>query len=297
MIHHVNLAKSKFIQFKLTYDSFFDYPGVENKQKEQLMKGKAMIKLILTDLDHTLLRQDGSISDETLRILDECRSKGMLFAIATARYWIGAERYIELLKPDYEITTDGMLIHSGDECLYSCEFSEEDTDFIVTSLLNAVPKAEITVANGKTVYWNSLHIAESEKLHKAVYNDYSSDLCVRSNKIVAELPDEAVAQNIAKQAGCKLQCYRGERWYSFLPSGSGKTAAIAALSRISKISTEDMVAFGDDSNDVEMLKMCGKGIAVANAVAETIAAADEITLSNDENGVACWLQTNCIGLE
>ena len=63
MIHHVNLAKSKFIQFKFTYDSFFDYPGVENKQKEQLMKGKAMIKLILTDLDHTLLRKYVSISD------------------------------------------------------------------------------------------------------------------------------------------------------------------------------------------------------------------------------------------
>ena len=98
-------------------------------------------------------------------------------------------------------------------------------------------------------------------------------------------------------AGCKLQCYRGERWYSFLPSGSGKTAAIKALSELSKISTDDMAAFGDDSNDVEMLKMCGKGIAVANAVPETIAAADEITLSNDEDGVAHWLKMNYIGLE
>ena len=168
-----------------------------------------MIKLIHTDLDHTLLRQDGSISDETLRVLEECRNKGILFAIATARYWIGAERYIKLLKPDYEITTDGTLIHSGEECLYSSEFSEADTDFIVKGLLDAVPESEITVAHGKTVYWNSLHIAESEKLHKAVYNDYSSDLCVRANKIVAELPDEAVAGNIANKAGSKLQCYRG----------------------------------------------------------------------------------------
>lgn len=58
-----------------------------------------------------------------------------------------------------------------------------------------------------------------------------------------------------------------------------------------------MAAFGDDSNDVEMLKMCGKGITVANAVPETIAAADEITLSNDEDGVAHWLKMNYIGLE
>ena len=145
-----------------------------------------MFKLILTDLDHTLLRQDGSVSDETLYVLNECRGKGILFAIATARYWIGAERYIDLLKPDYEITTDGTLIHSDNECLYSCEFSVEESDLIVRSLLKAVPEAEITVAHGKTVYWNSCHIAESERLHKAVYNDYSLPLNVKANKIVAD---------------------------------------------------------------------------------------------------------------
>ena len=253
-----------------------------------------MIKLILTDLDHTLLHQDGSISDETLRVLSECRDRGIKFAIATARYWIGAERYIDLLKPDYEITTDGTLINSGDECLYSCGFSESDMNLIVRSLLEAKPDAEITVAHGKTVYWNSLHIAESEKLHKAVYNDYTSDLNVRANKIVAELPDDSLAVRIADQTGCKLQCYRGERWYSFLPAGSGKTAAIRALSDLSGIGIEDIVAFGDDSNDVEMLKLCGIGVAVANAVPEALESADEVTLSNDEDGVAKWLMEKCL---
>lgn len=255
-----------------------------------------MIRLILTDLDHTLLRQDGSVSDETVAVLHECRSRGILFAVATARYWIGAEKYIDLLKPDYEITTDGTLIHSNDECLYSCEFSIEDTNFIVRSLLKEVPGSEITVAQRKTVYWNSLHIAESEKLHKAVFNDYSSDLNVNANKIVAELPDETIARKIAERSGCKLQCYRGERWYAFLPKGSGKTAAIEALSQLSDITLEDIVAFGDDSNDVEMLKLCGKGVAVANGVPEAVAAADEVTLSNDENGVAQWLRKNCLGI-
>ena len=57
-----------------------------------------MIRMILTDLDHTLLKQDGNISEKTLQILTACRAKGIQFAIATARYWIGAERYIDLLK-------------------------------------------------------------------------------------------------------------------------------------------------------------------------------------------------------
>ena len=64
-----------------------------------------MIKMLLTDLDHTLLKQDGSISEETLQTISKCRATGIRFAIATARYWIGAERYIDILKPDYEITS------------------------------------------------------------------------------------------------------------------------------------------------------------------------------------------------
>ena len=252
-----------------------------------------MVRMILTDLDHTLLRQDGSISDKTLRVLAECRAKGILFAIATARYWIGAERYIDLLKPDYEITTDGTLIHSHDQCLYSSEFSVSDTNRIIHSIAQAVPGAEITVAHGKTIYWNSRYISESEKLHKAVYCDYESPLEVRSNKIVAELPEESIARRIAEQTDCRLQCYRGEKWYAFLPAGSGKIEAIRALSETSGICLEDTASFGDDRNDVEMLRLCGKGVAVANAVPEALEAADEITLSNDEDGVAVWLADHC----
>ena len=248
-----------------------------------------MIRMILTDLDHTLLRQDGSVSEKTLQILAACRAKEIRFAIATARYWIGAERYIDLLNPDYEITTDGTLVHSHGQCIYSCAFSVSETNAIISGILEAVPGAEITAACGKTVYWNSRHISRSEKLHKAVYCDYSSPLDVQANKIVAELPDESVAGEIAAKTNCRLQCYRGERWYAFMPAASGKTAAIRALAETSRISPEDVVAFGDDLNDMEMLRLCGTGVAVANAIPPVLEAADEVTLSNDDDGLAVWL--------
>ena len=253
-----------------------------------------MIRMILTDLDHTLLRQDGSISEKTLQVLTACRAKGIRFAIATARYWIGAERYIDLLNPDYEITTDGTLVHSHGQCIYSRAFSVPETNAIISSIAEAVSGAEITVACGKTVYWNSHYISESEKLHKAVYCDYSSPLNVQANKIVAELPDESVAREIAATTNCKLQCYRGEKWYAFMPTKSGKTTAIQALAEISQISLEDTIAFGDDLNDIEMLKLCGTGVAVANAIQEVQETADEITFSNDEDGVAEWLADHCL---
>ena len=105
-----------------------------------------MVRMVLTDLDHTLLRQDGSISEASLDVIAACRSKGIKLAIATARYWIGAERYICLLKPDYEITTDGTLIHAEDECIYSKAFSIGDTNRIVRSVKARMPETEISVS-------------------------------------------------------------------------------------------------------------------------------------------------------
>ena len=77
-------------------------------------------------------------------------------------------------------------------------------------------------------------------------------------------------------------------------AASGKTAAIQAPAEISRISPEEIAAFGDDLNDIEMLRLCGTGVAVANAVPQTLEAADEITLSNDEDGAAEWLADHCL---
>ena len=60
------------------------------------------------------------------------------------------------------------------------------------------------------------------------------------------------------------------------------------------ITLKDIAAFGDDRNDLEMLEMCGKGIAVGNAVPEVLEAADEITLTNEEDGVAAWLEEHIL---
>jgi HAD superfamily hydrolase (TIGR01484 family) len=54
----------------------------------------------------------------------------------------------------------------------------------------------------------------------------------------------------------------------------------------------EIIAFGDDFNDVEMIKQCGIGVAVSNAIGEAKAAADFICGSNDEDGVAKWIEDN-----
>lgn len=246
-------------------------------------------KMILTDLDGTLICSDGSILERTKFILKSCQNRGIYIVIATARYWIGAERYIEEIQPDYEITTDGTLIHRHGKQIYSCNLEIDDTNQIIQDILARDDKTEITVAAGRQVLWNSKHISESEKLHKAVYCDYQKALSCKANKIVADLPDYETALEIANRNRCRLQSYRGENWYAFLPETAGKVQAIREIAQILNISLNEIVAFGDDKNDMEMLKMCGVGVAVDNAILDVKDIADSVTLSNDEDGVAEWL--------
>lgn len=94
--------------------------------------------------------------------MKRCQNYGIYIVIATARYWIGAEHYIEEIQPDYEITTDGTLIHRHGEQIYSCNLENEDTNQIIYDILERDDKTEITVAAGRQVLWNNKHISESE---------------------------------------------------------------------------------------------------------------------------------------
>lgn len=205
-------------------------------------------------------------------------------------------RFFIIYQPDYEITTDGTLIHQRGKQVYSCSMDTTDANQIIQDLIEQNSNTEITVAAGRQVFWNSHHISESEKLHKAVFNDYKKPLQCQINKIVAELSNSDIAVKIANKNHCRLQSYRGEDWYAFLPEKSGKIQAILELAKSLNISLSDIVSFGDDINDIEMLQISGTGVAVSNAVTDVKAVADCVTLSNDEDGVADWIEKNILAL-
>jgi hypothetical protein len=88
-------------------------------------------------------------------------------------------------------------------------------------------------------------------------------------------------------------CYRSKPTYIEISHSSvSKKTAIEVLlnSCYTNISMENIVAFGDNYNDIEMLKAVGLGVAVANAIEEVLQIADKITDTNKNNGVAKTLQ-------
>ena len=69
-----------------------------------------------------------------------------------------------------------------------------------------------------------------------------------------------------------------------------KSKAVAALAGHWGIKSENIVAFGDDTNDLDLLQYCGLGVVMGNGVNEVKAVADEICGSNENDGIAQWLE-------
>lgn len=80
-----------------------------------------------------------------------------------------------------------------------------------------------------------------------------------------------------------------QEWYKFSKKTATKENAILKLCEACKILPDNIIAFGDDLVDIGMLQLCGKGIAMGNALDEVKMIADVVIGSNDEEGIAEYL--------
>ena len=98
----------------------------------------------------------------------------------------------------------------------------------------------------------------------------------------------AVARDVAGDGATVV--LSGDEAVEVTAVGVNKAAGLAEVADELGIEAKDVVAFGDYPNDVPMLAWAGRGVAVANAHAEVLAVADEVTASNDDDGVAIVLE-------
>ena len=247
-------------------------------------------KAIILDLDGTLLRSDKSISERTLKALEQCKNAGILVIVATARFWFKAEKYLEMIRPDYAILADGTQIYQNDEMIRGFAMNEQAVNGMIQALKKQEPSAEFVASTGKELLCSAPGISEQWRRSYAFEEALNQPVF----KIAAMLESAEVADALAEEYGCRLYSYRDENLYGFTAKEAGKYQAVQALSMFLGIELEDMVAFGDDENDYEILKYCGTGVAVANAIPQICKVADTITDSNDEDGVATYLEKYCI---
>ena len=247
------------------------------------------ISIILSDLDGTLFRNDKSISDFTKKIIRQAQARGLLFGICTSRAKVNAEQFLEGIKPDILITNGGGIVYYRDKKIYDCEFSVDEIRRLIAAAFDVFGKDVIISADNEHALYSNSREELGDKFW--TYNDFS-DFRETCMKFCIESLDKEKVERVASVIGLENIDYlpfSDIPWYKLSKKAATKEKAIEELCRFMNISTSEIAAFGDDYNDIGMLKLCGRGIAMENAIEEVKNAADEVCETNENDGVAKWI--------
>ena len=259
------------------------------------------IRLVATDLDGTLLRRDGSVSDRTRALLASLPERGVTLVMVTARPPRALREIAERagMEEGVAICCNGAVIYdvAANSILDHWPLSAEVATRLVVTLRETLPDVCFAIENGLRAGYESgyLRIRGREPQPE----DYIADalaLCgTPVSKLLARHPtlsaDELLAVGRAVAGEDAVATHSGARLLEISAPGVDKASALAALCARLEIAPAGVVAFGDMPNDVPMLRWAGTGIAVANAHRDALASADAMTASNDDDGLAVALET------
>jgi len=255
------------------------------------------IKMIVADLDNTLLRTDKTVSDYTVRVLNRCRERGIKIVFATARPARLAK--YEHIIPDAIISDGGAVIDCGEETIHKILIENDTVNALIAKLKNSDKVGYLTVETGEYLLTNykGAQIMDDLSTWNLVNTDFENKIDVPSTKISVECKDKSWLEDLIKNyPELKIHGNTGEDRSQVYNSEVSKYRGVKIVAEYFNIPIEEIAAFGDDFIDVEMLENCGAGVAVANAIAEVKAAADYICDANNNDGVAKWLEENILNL-
>jgi Cof subfamily protein (haloacid dehalogenase superfamily) len=253
-----------------------------------------MVKLIVSDLDQTLLHTEKYISERTITTLRRCREQGVLIAYATARSTQASAQFLEAYMPDIFIGYGGGLAMAGDKVIGKLDISAELSSRLVRDCLAEPAITSVLAINEADAWTNSQEWIDANNAHYRLidFNKVEPTGYLKVS-VLAENP-EAVERIAARYPMLDMLRYTGEDLYRFANREALKWNAVKSVAAHYGIDPGEIVAFGDDVNDLDMLRHAGIGVAMTNAIPAAKEAADFVCESNDEDGVARWLLENVL---
>ena len=258
-------------------------------------------KAVISDLDGTLLNSKHEISDYSKRIIKRVIDRGIKFFIATGRHHIDADHIRRKLELDtILITSNGSRVHDvGREELLAYDID----DIIVQEILNMDIDGEIhaNVYQGDSWFvqvetdWLVEFHRESGFRYEVM--DFKKLEKYDASKLFFVCQDHEklllLKEKIEEQFIDRLNItFSFPACLEIMAHGVSKGTALKTVLNQYGIKAEEAIAFGDGLNDLEMLKLVGKGLIMGNAHEKLKEALpqNEIIQTNDENGVANYLK-------
>ena len=269
-----------------------------------------MRTLYVSDLDGTLLRSNEMTSEYTNDAINTLTERGMLFSYATARSLVTAKKVTKAInaKIPLIVYNGAFVIDNATEEILIANFFDESVIAVLDELF-AVGVYPIVYAyrNGQEKF--SFVPERCTAGMKKFLDSRKGD--IRSNAVKS--PEDLKSGDIFyitcidepeklgplyEKYKTRFHCvyqmdlYTKEQWLEIMPSAASKSNAIKQLQRL--LNCEKLVAFGDGKNDIDMFELADESYAVQNAQEELKGYATAIISSNDEDGVARWLDEHFV---
>ena len=251
------------------------------------------IKLIVTDLDNTLLRRDKTVSSYTFDVFRRMRELGILLAFATARDFRFVTEHLAPLtgiKPDILIADNGALARYNDRDLYL-----RMIPYTTVNILMSTFERVRCVSTERALYLSSEYSSNHWSVGKkaTVITDFSN--CIDSAALFLAGKFGKLSQSlIDSYHDIRVVKYSDVDSMTVVHREATKLDALFAVGRALDIAINDIAVFGDDYSDIEMLSYYKHSIAVANAIDECKSAANYVSCDCDEDGVAKWIEVNVL---
>lgn len=262
-----------------------------------------MKKLIALDLDGTTLDQNSQITEKTRHVLKRATQDGHTVVIATGRpYRMSENFYRELQLTTPMINFNGALVHLPGK-KWNGELETSFNKQIVFDILAEKEKLQldfVAAENRETFYIDDLNFFDqrlfaSEASHENLLTQTSlkkdpTSMLIRSQPVNVT----QVSEQLKAQFGdaVEVNTWGGPNAIlEVVAKGIQKAKGLAHLAKALDFKTQDVIAFGDEHNDVEMLDYAGWGVAMQNGTDQAKAAANDVTTKpNSENGLADYLE-------
>ena len=253
-----------------------------------------MVKLVVSDLDGTLLNRHGKVEKDILDIIKRLNDKGILFTVATGRSISMAENILELLNIEipYILCNGAIVVHQKKIVIKKPMPLKS-----LRSVLEKAVKLDMTVIYSvdgidnllEDTNW-SLHRKEDylknlklRRLEDSEWDNIETDkVFILNDKDNEEInfirEDQSIMDN------CSLTQY-GNQSLEVVKKGVSKSSGIEYLISSLNIDFSNVLAIGDQFNDVEMIRDSGYGVAVANANDDIKKYANYVTQNENHLGV------------